>query len=210
MLLGTIDTIRRYPVKGLGGDSLDATEIVEDGIPGDRAARLVVESGHARVGRAYRGMDDEGLHLTSGIDEAIAMARERGVALRAENGERYHDDGAISLIVDRWLDDLSAHIGYAVEPERFRPNFLAKAAPEFSLREIDLIGKTLEIGSTQLTVRKTISRCVTITYDPQGGPADARILRFVAQERNAIMGVYCDVLRTGTARRGDSVRLVER
>jgi hypothetical protein len=210
MLLGTIDTIRRYPVKGLSGDSLDATEIVVDGIPGDRAARLVVESGHARVGRAYRGMDNEELHLASGIDEAIEMARERGIALRSESGERYHDDGAISLIVDRWLDDLSAHIGYAVEPERFRPNFLAKAAPDFALRESELIGKTLEIGSTRLRVRKPISRCVTITYDPQGGPADARILRLVAQERDAIMGVYCDVLRTGTARRGDSVRLVER
>ncbi|MGH7737284.1 MAG: MOSC domain-containing protein [Candidatus Tyrphobacter sp.] len=210
MRLGTLETIRRYPVKSLGGQTLAETEIGENGIPGDRTQRLVVESGHARIGREYRGIEDERLHLVQGVGQAKAMAGERGVALRVESGGRYHYANPITLVMDRWLKELSAFVGYAVEPERFRPNLAVHAADDFAFAEADLFGATLEVGNVRLKVRKPISRCVTITFDPGGGAADPRILRFVAQERDAKMGVYCDVLRAGTARSGDSVRLVDR
>jgi uncharacterized protein len=210
VLLGTLSFIRRYPVASLRGERLDVAEIGERGIPGDRAKQLVVASGHVRVGRKYRGMEDERLHLVGDVDEAIALARERGVELRVESGGPFYFDGAISLIFDRWIDEVSAHLGYAVEPERFRPNFFARGQNGFALVEDDLVGKELDVGEVRLRVRKPISRCVVTTYDPHGGPSDPRILRFVAQQRDAKMGVYCDVLRAGTARTGDSVRLAER
>lgn len=210
MLLGAISFIRRYPVAALRGEMLDVAEIGERGIPGDRAKQLVVASGHVRVGRQYRGVDDERLHLVDGIGDAIVLARERGVELRVESGGPFYFDGAISLIFDRWLDELSAHVGYPVEPERFRPNLLVRARNDFTLLESDLLGSELDAGGVRLRVRKPISRCVVTTYDQNGGPSDPRILRFVAQRRDAKMGVYCDVLRAGTARTGDSVRLAER
>lgn len=210
MLLGTVDAIRRYPVKSLGGETLDGAEIGEAGIFGDRTRRLVVESGHARVGRDYRAIEDERLHRLHEPDRAVALAQESGIRLRVESGGRYHDASAVSLLFDRWLRELSAHVGYDVEPERFRPNLTARAADDFKLGEDDIVGATLEVGSVRLKVNKPIIRCVTITFDPNGGEPDPRILRFVAQERDAKMGVYCDVLRAGTARNGDSVRLVER
>ena len=43
-------------------------------------------------------------------------------------GERFFDDAPLSIIVDRWLDELRANLGYAVEWERFRPNFFVRAA----------------------------------------------------------------------------------
>jgi uncharacterized protein YcbX len=155
-------------------------------------------------------MEDDRLHLVADVGEAIALARERGVTLRVESGGPFYFDGAISLIFDRWLDDVSAHVGYPVEPERFRPNLFARGTDGFFSAESDLIGRTLAVGSVALHVRKPISRCVVTTYHPRGEASDPRILRFVARERDAKMGVYCDVLRAGTARIGDSVRLAER
>ncbi len=210
MLLGTLAAIWRYPVKSLRGESLEAAEIGEGGIAGDRAQRLVVESGHTRVGREYRGMENDRLHLVSDVDEALALARRCGVELRREKGEHFVYDGAISLILDCWLNEVSGHVGYAVEPERFRPNFFVLSADGVAVRELDLSDTELEIGDVLLRVRKPISRCVTVTYHPRGNAPDPRILRYVAQNRDARMGVYCDVLRAGTARSGDSVRLLER
>ncbi len=182
MLLGTLASIRRYPVKSMRGESLDSVAVDERGIPGDRARQLVVESGHARLGRAYRGKENQRLHL----------------------------DAALSLLVDRWLDALNAHVGYAVEAERFRSNFVVSAAPGFTLSESDLTDRALRVGEVLVRVSKPIERCVAVTYHPERDEPDPRILRYVAQERDAVMGVYCEVLRAGTARSGDSVRLVER
>jgi hypothetical protein len=119
----------------------------------------------------------------------------------------YYDDAPVSLIVDRWLDGLSAHVGYPVEPERFRPNFFVRASGTFAGDEHALDGAELTIGQARLKVRYGIERCVAITYHPAGEPADPRILRYVATERAALMGVYCDVVRAGAARVGDAVLL---
>jgi uncharacterized protein YcbX len=56
-----------------------------------------------------------------------------------------------------------------------------------------------------LRVRCATERCVTPTYHPNGAASDPRILRFLAQHRNAWMGVYCDVLEPGAVHVGDSV-----
>lgn len=209
-LLGTLSAIRRYPVKSLRGEELYAAEIWDGGVRGDRVRQLVVETGHARVGKAYRGMEHEGLHTLEDPQRALELAGERGVALRVEEGERFYYSGAISLIFDRWIDEVSEHVGYPVEPERFRPNFVARAATDFAYGELDLVGATLDVGNVRLLARKPIARCVVITYRPDGGAADPRILRYVAQNRDARMGLYCDVLRAGTARKGDSIFFVER
>ncbi|HKE35801.1 MAG TPA: hypothetical protein VKB39_00115, partial [Candidatus Baltobacteraceae bacterium] len=87
----------------------------------------------------------------------------------------------------------------------FRPNFFAVAAPEFSDDEPALVGRTLTAGGVTLRVRKPIERCVVPTYDLRGGPSDPRILRFVAQERENVMGIYCDVVTPGVVRIGDRI-----
>jgi hypothetical protein len=210
MLLGTLACIRRFPVKSLRGEELDVVHVDAAGIPGDRAQRLVVQSGHSRVGEAYRGKEDARLHLTERVDEALSLAEARGITLRPESGEHFFDMAPISLMVDRWVDEVSAHVGYAVEPERFRPNFLVRAEEKFALREGDLQDAQIEIGEVRLRVRVANKRCVAITYHPEKDAPDPEILAYVARERAAILGVYCDVLRAGIARKGDSVRLLER
>jgi len=169
-----------------------------------------VREGHARTGKTLRGKEHDRLHLIDDAATAVASAADLGIAtdLRGDEG-RYFDDAPVSLLLDRWLDGLSAHVGYAVEPIRFRPNLFVRAADGFSEDEQALVGATLVIGEVALEVRYGIERCVAVTYHPEGEPSDPRILRYVANERATLMGIYCDVLRAGVVRAGDAV-VVER
>ncbi|HZY95621.1 MAG TPA: MOSC domain-containing protein [Candidatus Cybelea sp.] len=207
MLIGTLDAIRRYPVKSLRGEALDSVEVGESGIPGDRAGALFVQSGHARVGKTYRGKEHDRLHLLTTVEAAHQAAAERGTHVELQRGEHFFDDAPISLLVDRWLEELSAHLGYAVEWERFRPNLFVRAAAEFQQTEDALTGAELQLGSVRLRVRYPDERCVTTTYHPDGKPSDPRVLRFVAQHRNTWMGIYCDVVTPGVVKVRDQVTL---
>jgi uncharacterized protein YcbX len=207
MLIGTLDALRRYPIKSLGGEALESVEVEDSGIPGDREAALIVASGGARVGKTYRGKEHERLHLLESANDATAAAAERGVQVELQRGQRFFDDAPISLIVDRWLDTLDAHLGYAVEWQRFRPNFFVRAAPEFASDETALVNAELTLGTVRLRVRCPIERCVAITYHPHGAASDPEILRFLAQQRNAWLGIYCDVLEPGVVNVGDAVIL---
>lgn len=205
MFLGTLDAMRCYPVKALRGEALDHVDVGCSGIAGDRAEALFVRDGHARVGKTYRGKEHDRLHLLSDAGEARAAALDRGVDVELRSGEHFFDDAPISIIVDRWLDDLSTYVGYAVEWERFRPNFFVRAAAGFAATETELVATELRLGTARLRVRAPIGRCVTITYDPHGARSDPRILGFLAEHRGAQMGIYCDVTEPGRVRLGDSL-----
>jgi uncharacterized protein len=205
MVIGTLEAVRRYPIKSLRGDVLDWVDVAEDGIPGDRASALFVRSGNARVGNTYRGKEHDRLHLAGDASGATAAAAQRGVELEVRRGAHFFDVAPISILVDRWLDGVSEHVGYRVEWERFRPNFFVRAGSAFGQGEADLVGAALQLGPVTLRVRAPIERCVTVTYHPRGEGNDARILAFLALHREATMGIYCDVLRPGIASVGESL-----
>lgn len=209
--LGVLDALWRYPVKSLAGEPLDSVRIDEDGIPGDRAAQLVVRDGHARVGKAYRGKENNRLHLTHETSDAVRAANDRGVSVDVESGaEHYFDARPISLILDIWLAGLAEHVGFAIDHERFRPNLFVKTAAGTQMLETDLVNRELQLGEARLRVLEPIGRCVTTTYDVRTGESEPEILRYVAQQRANVMGVYCDVLRAGIVRIGDSLELLAR
>ena len=199
--------MRRFPVKSLRGEALEEIGVDANGLIGDRRRALVVRNGPIRVGETYRGKEYEPLHLIADPEAAMAAAAERGVDVLLERDGSFFDDAPISIIVDRWLDALSAHVGYRVEWQRFRPNFFIKAAPEFAFDERSLTGREMRLGEVRLRVRAPIGRCVVTTYDPQGGPSDPEILRYIAQQRDNTMGVYADVVAAGTVRVGDALTL---
>lgn len=206
--VGSVAAIWRFPTKSLRGEALDETGVSLGGLDGDRTSALLVRAGHAREGKAYRGKENDRLHLTGDAAQAVALAAQRGVDAEILRGGRYFDDAPVSVLVDRWLEGLSSHVGYPVEAMRFRPNFFVAAAPGFTLGEDALNGRELRLGTVRLRVRCPIERCVVTTYDPSGAAAnDPRVLRYVARERNAWMGVYCDVLEPGRVAVGDAVTL---
>ena len=204
MVIGTLEAVRRYPIKSLRGDALDSVIVEAGGIPGDRSSALFARNG-PRAGKTYRGKEHDRLHLFHEAAAAQAAARERGAELDLHLGEHFFDCAPISILLDTWMRGLNAHVGYDVEWERFRPNFFVRADATIGSAPLEeaLVDTQLQLGTVRLRVRSPIERCVTITHHPRGEAGDPRILRFLALERNTTMGVYCDVLEPGTVRVGD-------
>jgi uncharacterized protein YcbX len=209
VLLGSLACIWRYPVKSLAPEPLERAVILRQGLEGDRTAALFVRSGHVRAGKTYRGKENQRLHRIGDFQGAAAAARRNGAEVEMRQGQRYFDDAPVSLLADRWLDGVSAAAGYPVEALRFRPNFFVRSAEGWNLEEPALTGRRLRLGDAVVRVRSPIERCVVVTYDPGGDATDPVVLRYLAERRNASMGIYCDVERAGSARIGDDVVLLE-
>ena len=122
----------------------------------------------------------------------------------------FFDCATVHLLTTATLDRLrELYPQGRFEVRRFRPNIVMKAASgERSFIETSWIGHTLEIGGeVRLSVTGPCARCVMTTL-PQGDlPADPGILRTAARHNQAHVGVYASVVRGGTIRRGDPVRL---
>lgn len=212
MKAGTLAAIWRYPVKSLRAESLESTPVYRTGIPHDRERALFVESGHyARTGKTYRGKENNLLHTTSDVEAARDIAGSQGVdvSVRFDEEARFYDAAPVSVIFDRWIDEVSTHLGEPLDPRRWRPNFYVRASDDFALSEPDLAGAILEIGTTVFRVIDTIRRCVTTTYDIETGVPDENVLTYVALRRANVMGVYCEVLAEGEVFAGDAVTVRE-
>lgn len=93
------------------------------------------------------------------------------------------------------------------EVRRFRPNVVV-ATEERGFVENAWIGRTLALGDeVRLEVTGACPRCVMTTLPQYDLPKDAGILRTAAKNNEANVGVYASVVRGGTVRRGDRVRL---
>jgi uncharacterized protein len=95
------------------------------------------------------------------------------------------------------------------EVRRFRPNIVMETASGVKdFVENAWIDRTLAIGNAvRLSVTGPCPRCVMTTL-PQGDLAkDPGILRTAAQHNHANVGLYASVVRGGTVRRGDAIRL---
>jgi len=148
-------------------------------------------------------------HMARDVDAGIATAARSGAAVLPSNGERYFDASPISLVFDTWIADVAALAGREIDPQRYRPNLYATAAPDFTLREPALVGRLLAIGAVRLRVTSTIGRCVTTTYDVASGDPDPNVLRVVAQQRANVVGVYGTTERTGAIAVGDAIVLLD-
>jgi uncharacterized protein YcbX len=209
MLLGTLAALWRYPVKSLRAQALTRVAVLADGLEGDRRGALVVTApDNARAGKTFRGKESSRLHLTDDPDAAIGYAADAGVAVALDrSAPRWFDAGTVSLLLDLWVHDAETLVGMPLDPLRWRPNLVVTAAPGITVREADLVGATIAIGSVRLHVDDTIKRCVTTTYDIATGVSDPRVLREVAQRRANVMGVYCSVPTPGEIAVGQTLTL---
>lgn len=210
MEVGTIASLWRYPVKALRPEALERVAVLPDGLAGDRTAALVVESPfHPRAGKPFRGKESSRLHLTADPATAATYAADAGVLLTLDRSQpRWFDVAPVSLLLDLWVADVEALVGEALDPRRFRPNLYVRTAPGFAKREQDLLGATLRAGTVELRVTKVTRRCITPNYDVATGTVGPDVLRALAEQRDARIGVYCDVVTPGEAALADPVTLV--
>lgn len=124
--------------------------------------------------------------------------------------ETFFDLASVHLLTTATIEKLTELYPQGrFDLRRFRPNIVV--APSASGRgfvEDDWVGRTLLLGDTvRLSISGPCPRCVMTTLPQQDLPADAGILRTVAQHNQVNVGVYAAVQRGGTVRHGDVVRL---
>lgn len=211
-VLGTVEALWRYPVKSLQREALHEARFEPHGIEGDRARALYVVRGKARVGKAYRGKENNVLHTLADEGRARDVASDDGYDVEARDADDGHDFDAapISLVLSNWLDEVATALGTPLDVQRWRSNVFVRARPEISIPETALVGRALTLGGCTLRVRSTIGRCVTTTYDVETGERNPAVLAYVARERDNVFGVYCDVEVAGVVRSGDVLRFRDR
>jgi uncharacterized protein YcbX len=223
----------RYPVKSLQGERLDAVEVTADGLAGDRRYAIFdVATGLGLTGRrmpvllfAAARMRPDGtpeITLPDGTtatdDAALSRWLGRPVHLRSveEEGTRQYEDPEDTERGSQWRaftgaqgafhDSASIRVSLvstttlgAWDPRRFRSNVLLDGEGEDAL-----VGQAIQLGDAVLGICKRIGRCVMTTRPQPGGiDADADVLRRIARERDACLGIGALVVRPGTIRIGD-------
>jgi uncharacterized protein YcbX len=139
-------------------------------------------------------------------DPALAAQLGDDVRLIKQNRGVF-DIAPLSLITTQTIAALGTLVGRALDELRFRPNLLVEAAGDEPFQEDGWVGATLRIGGAAMRVDQRDQRCVMINVDPATTERDPAILRTVAREREACLGVYGSVVRPGRVAVGDAVVL---
>ena len=124
----------------------------------------------------------------------------------------FFDCAPVHILTTSTLDKLSAFYPAGIfEPRRFRPNILvATSSGEPSFIENSWVGRTLAIGSeVRIRITGNTSRCVMTTLAQEGLPRDLGILKTAAQHNQSHVGVYGEVVKSGTVRHADAVIVIE-
>lgn len=104
---------------------------------------------------------------------------------------------------------LSGEAGCSIDQRQFRANLYIEPATSQPFEEESWAGSLLEIGDQVLTgVTQRDTRCMMVNLNPETGTQDPRVLRAVAQKHQGQAGVYCNVVRPGMIRVGDTIRLL--
>src|SRR2546426_6073445 len=122
----------------------------------------------------------------------------------------FFDVAMVHLLTTATLDRLrELYPQGRFEVRRFRPNIVVQlASGEKGFAENTWVGHTLAIGTAvRLNITVPCGRCVMTTLAQGDLPRDHGILRTAAQHNQVNVGVYAAVVRGGTIRRGDPVRI---
>jgi len=272
--IGSVVSLWRHPVKSMMGEELNASEVTERGLLGDRAYALLDGSdgkvASAKNPRKWPNLFDFRAALVepprisanlppvritlpggtmvssqqSDLNEILSTALNRKVKFSAinsaaereqaksANAEEYWPDiegldyrdtvtdfalptgtffdcASVHLLTTATLDRLrELYPKGRFEVRRFRPNIVVDpASGERSFVENAWIGHTICIGEVRLSISGPCPRCVMTTLAQGDLPKDPGILRTAAQHNQVHVGVYANVARGGSIRRGDPVRL---
>ena len=122
----------------------------------------------------------------------------------------FFDAATIHLLTTATLNQLrTTYPSGCFDIPRFRPNIVVEPTTETEgFIENSWIGHTVAIGDeVRLRITGPCGRCVMTTL-PQGHlPNDHGILRTVLQQNQGNVGVYAEVIQTGTIRQGDRMRV---
>lgn len=146
------------------------------------------------------------------VDPALAaeLAPASGPGVHVMKQDRgLFDVAPLALITTQTVAGLNALVGARAGPvldvERFRPNLVIDAPGAGAFPEDAWVGAVLWVGGLRLRVDQRDRRCVMVNVDPATGARDPTVLRAIARERQACLGVYGTTVRPGRVAVGDVV-----
>lgn len=229
--IGRVAALYRYPVKSMAAESLQAAEVSWQGLAGDRRWAFV-RPGLQRSNFpwltirersdlwAYRPRfadpgqpDASATVVTTPTGDELdvtnpALASELGDGVRVMKQNRGVFDAApLSLITTQTVAALGSTIGRSLDPLRFRPNLLVEATDDAPFLEEGWVGSTVQVGGFAFRIDQRDSRCVMVNVDPTTHERDPAVLKAIAQQRGACLGVYGTTVAPGPVSVGDVVTI---
>jgi uncharacterized protein YcbX len=206
----------RYPVKSMAGQPLDAADITENGIAGDRiiqvrdaAGRLFSARTRPLLLRHRSVLTENGDVLVDGRpwdakEVALDVEKAAGPGTRLVRSDAEDRFDVLPLLVT--TDGMFAAVGY--DPRRFRPNLVIAGVEGLSERQWE--GSRLRIGKVVIGMDDLRARCIMTTYDPDSGKQDLNVLRRVQKDFGGELGLNSYVITPGRVAVGDAVELLTR
>jgi uncharacterized protein YcbX len=203
----------RYPVKSLAGEPLAMTAVGPDGIAGDRIVRVRGPEGVRTARRQYRLLGLRGTLDRDGNprindypwDSAEALTLVRGAAGRDAWLEAWEGADRFDILPLLVATD-GAIAAFGRDGRRLRPNIVIGGVEGLAEREWP--GATLHINDVVVRLDSLRGRCHMTTIDPDTLEVDPGVLRDIVRRFDNKLALNADVVRGGTIRIGDSVRLV--
>lgn len=146
------------------------------------------------------------------VDPALPTELGQGMSHRVrviKQDRGIFDPMPLSLITTQTVAVLGSLLGSDLDVQRFRPNLLIEAAGDQPFAEDGWVGLTLRVGDLQNGMQMRIDqrdqRCVIVNVDPVTTKRDPAILRTIARERQACLGVYGSTVQPARVAIGDPV-----
>jgi uncharacterized protein YcbX len=209
-----VQEIWRYPVKSMAGESLEAADLTEAGVVGDRVVQVRNAAGRIMTARtrplllrhrAKLGTDNvvlvDGAPWTS-ADVARDVEAAAGAGTRLVQSDQDDRFDILPLLVA--TDGMLAAVGY--DRRRFRPNLVIGGVTGLSERQWE--GAKLRIGPVMIGMDDLRERCIMTTFDPDSGEQDLSVLRRVQRDFMGRLGLNSYVVAPGRISVGDVVVLL--
>lgn len=231
-MTATLTELRRYPVKSVEGEVLDACRVTLRGLDRDRWWSVRDPDGRFGSGkssRQFRRMDGlrdlvarydgdvpvigfpDGADVRGddpAVHEALSSHVGRPVRLEPEEAVSHFDDGPVHLVTTASLAALAGAHGAAVDPRRMRCNLLVDTPDVDGFAEDGWIGREVLVGpDVVLRVVSPMPRCVMVTAATRDLDRDADLLETITRVNDGALGVLAEVVHQGIVRAGDAVEL---
>jgi hypothetical protein len=208
-----IEGLWRYPVKSLAGEPLEAAQLGSMGIPGDRVVQVRGPEGVRTSRRHHRllglagSLGPDGQPMINSrpwrSEEALALVRSAAGGdawLEANDGPDRFDILPLLVATD------GAVAAFGRDVRRLRPNLLIGGVE--GMDETHWPGSQLHIGEAVVGLDSLRPRCPMTTVDPDTLERDPEVLRDIGRRFGGRLALNAEVLRPGTIRIGDPVRLI--
>ena len=229
-ILGSVQTLWRYPVKSMSGESCNSLAVNRRGVVGDRLfaiRNMKGKFGSGKNTRRFRHIDGllalqssyqanvpvikfpNGLIIRGdepNVHTVLSQILGQPVTLAKENRISHFDDSPIHIITTASLKWLKKFLPNSqIDENRFRANLILDVAGN-TLVEHQWVGKKIQVGKeVKLKVTKLCERCVMTSSQQKNLPQDPQIFQHIMRQSNSMFGVYARVVNSGVVNLEDRV-----